>query len=142
MQLLTLSPSLFCHLLDFIGFFRLVCLRVCAVFVLSHLFNKKHLKLYLLCIVSFCQLNYLFYIWCSFMVLIFLGLSRVERWRGGDHDGEEGDKSQRRVIVFHGMSWFLKTPWALPNCNYEKSVKLFLSLHLRKLNKSGTFFIT
>ena len=23
---------------------------------------------------------------------------------GGDHDGEEGDKSQRRVIVFHGMS--------------------------------------
>ena len=69
--------SLFCYLLDFIGLFRLVYF---IILFASYLLHKKLSKLFLLCIVSLCQLHYLFSILNLFMVPMFMIPSRVERW--------------------------------------------------------------
>lgn len=85
MQLLTSYLSLFCYLLDFIGLFRLVYF---IILFASYLLHKKLSKL--LCIVSLCQLHYLFSILNLFMVPMFMIPSRIERWiMAGGGGGEQ-----------------------------------------------------
>ena len=51
-------------------------LFIASLYVLSkRLYKKMYKKMYLLCIAFLCQLNKFF-----FMLLIFVGLSRVEGW--------------------------------------------------------------
>ena len=76
------NRSLLCYLLDFIGFSDWFVLKCTTLMALLDVLGKKPLKFYLLCIVSLCQLNYHFSIWYIFVVLIFMGLSRKERWTG------------------------------------------------------------
>lgn len=99
MQLLTSYLSLFCYLLDFIGLFRLVYF---IILFASYLLHKKLSKLFLLCIVSLCQLHYLFSILNLFMVPMFMIPSRVERWIMA---GGEGVSNSERDGFPWGGSW-------------------------------------
>ena len=74
-------------------------LFIASLYVLSKkLYKKMYKKMYLLCIAFLCQLNKFF-----FMLLIFVGLSRVEGWTKVALKSSYGvGTSDRGGIVFYG----------------------------------------